>query len=139
MSTFSSANFKECNIVKRTYPFDQQQNDLYILRVRMNKFEFSTLMMYVSHVSACVRVDRSFGVLLWEMFTFGYMPYPGRSNLEVIDTVMAGARLDIPSTCPTTVGDVMLGCWARDADQRPSFAYIVQRLQVHSHSSSASC
>ena len=86
---------------------------------------------YVCNASACVRVDRSFGVLLWEIFTFGYMPYPGRSNLDVIDMVMAGGRLDIPSTCPTTVGDVMLSCWARDADQRPSFAHIVQRLQVH--------
>lgn len=70
-------------------------------------------------------------MLLWEMFSFGYMPYPGRSNLEVIDMVMSGDRLDVPSTCPTVVSDIMLSCWARDADQRPTFVDIVQRLQVH--------
>jgi len=84
------------------------------------------------------------------MFTYGYMPYPGRSvrhravprrghvtypgrsNLEVIETVTRGGRLDVPpaGTCPTTVGELMLSCWARDADRRPSFADIVQRLQV---------
>jgi len=86
-------------------------------------------------IGACGRlVARSFGVLLWEMFSLGYMPYPGRSNVEVIDTVMNGGRLDIPRTCPTTVSDVMLSCWSRDADQRPSFADIVQRLQVKPHS-----
>ena len=29
-------------------------------------------------------LGRAFGVLLWEMFTYGYMPYPGQSNLEVM-------------------------------------------------------
>ena len=71
-------------------------------------------------------------MLLWEMFTYGYMPYPGRSNLEVIQTVTRGGRLDVPGTCPTPVGDVMVSCWARVADQRPSFADIVQCLQVAS-------
>ena len=33
-------------------------------------------------------------------------------------------------TCPAPVGDLMLASWARDADDRPSFADIVQRLQV---------
>jgi len=69
-------------------------------------------------------------VLLWEMFTYGYMPYPGRSNLEVVEAVTRGARLDPPGTCPAPVGDLMLASWARDADDRPSFADIVQRLQV---------
>ena len=34
------------------------------------------------------------------MFTYGYMPYPGRSNLEVVEAVTRGARLDPPGTCP---------------------------------------
>ena len=69
-------------------------------------------------------------MLLWEIFSYGYMPYPGRSNVEVIDIVMGGGRLDIPGNCPTTISDMMLSCWTRDADLRPSFAHIVQLFQV---------
>jgi len=85
----------------------------------------------------CNVIGRSFGVLLWEMYSFGYMPYPGRSNLEVIDIVTAGGRLEVPRACPTTISDMMVSCWTRDADQRPSFADIVQRLQVDLKSKSS--
>ena len=69
-------------------------------------------------------------MLLWETFSFGYMPYPGRSNVEVIEMVTTGGRLDVPRCCPTSVSDVMRSCWALDAEQRPTFADIAQRLQV---------
>jgi len=69
-------------------------------------------------------------VLLWEIFSLGYMPYPGRSNMDVIELVTAGGRLDILDTCPSTVNEMMTSCWSRNADQRPSFTDIVQRLQV---------
>lgn len=42
----------------------------------------------------------SFGVLLWEVCTLGQQPYPARSNLEVLEFVQNGGRLDRPDTCP---------------------------------------
>uniref|UniRef100_A0A2K6SKD5 Tyrosine-protein kinase receptor n=1 Tax=Saimiri boliviensis boliviensis TaxID=39432 RepID=A0A2K6SKD5_SAIBB len=42
----------------------------------------------------------SFGVLLWEIFSLGYMPYPGSTNQEVLDFVVAGGRMDPPRGCP---------------------------------------
>lgn len=46
---------------------------------------------------------RSFGVLLWEIFSMGYMPYPSRSNQEVLEFVTNGGRMDPPKNCPGPV------------------------------------
>lgn len=55
------------------------------------------------HISRPVR--RSFGVLLWEIFSLGYMPYPSKSNQEVLEFVTSGGRMDPPKNCPGPVYD----------------------------------
>lgn len=42
----------------------------------------------------------SFGVVLWEMATYGDNPYNGIENEEVIDYVKNGGRLDLPISSP---------------------------------------
>ncbi len=42
----------------------------------------------------------SFGVVMWEIITFGNMPYPGLTNQEVFDKVLGGQRMDQPTDCP---------------------------------------
>ncbi|EHB10330.1 Leukocyte tyrosine kinase receptor [Heterocephalus glaber] len=71
----------------------------------------------------------SFGVLLWEIFSLGYVPYPGRTNMEVLDFVTAGSRLDAPRGCPGPVYRIMTQCWQHQPELRPSFASILQHLQ----------
>ncbi|XP_042543521.1 leukocyte tyrosine kinase receptor [Dipodomys spectabilis] len=71
----------------------------------------------------------SFGVLLWEIFSLGYMPYPGRTNQEVLDFVVAGSRMDPPRGCPGPVYRVMTQCWQHQPELRPNFASISERLQ----------
>ncbi|XP_008585798.1 PREDICTED: leukocyte tyrosine kinase receptor [Galeopterus variegatus] len=71
----------------------------------------------------------SFGVLLWEIFSLGYMPYPGRANQEVLDFVIAGGRMDPPRGCPGPVYRIMTQCWQHQPELRPSFASILERLQ----------
>ncbi|XP_005559303.1 leukocyte tyrosine kinase receptor isoform X2 [Macaca thibetana thibetana] len=71
----------------------------------------------------------SFGVLLWEIFSLGYMPYPGRTNQEVLDFVVAGGRMDPPRGCPGPVYRIMTQCWQHEPELRPSFASILERLQ----------
>lgn len=43
---------------------------------------------------------RSFGVLIWEVLTFGQQPYPARTNVEVLQYVRSGGRLERPANCP---------------------------------------
>ncbi|XP_002717825.2 leukocyte tyrosine kinase receptor isoform X2 [Oryctolagus cuniculus] len=71
----------------------------------------------------------SFGVLLWEIFSLGYMPYPGRTNQEVLDFVVAGGRMDPPRGCPGPVYRIMTQCWQHQPELRPCFASILERLQ----------
>ncbi|XP_012865448.1 PREDICTED: leukocyte tyrosine kinase receptor [Dipodomys ordii] len=71
----------------------------------------------------------SFGVLLWEIFSLGYMPYPGRTNQEVLDFVVAGSRMDPPRGCPGPVYRIMTQCWQHQPELRPNFASISERLQ----------
>lgn len=42
----------------------------------------------------------SFGVLLWEIMSMGYMPYTGCANREVMQLVTSGGRLEPPANCP---------------------------------------
>ncbi|XP_031807981.1 leukocyte tyrosine kinase receptor [Sarcophilus harrisii] len=70
----------------------------------------------------------SFGVLLWEIFSLGYMPYPGRTNQEVLDFIIGGGRMDPPRSCPGPVYRIMTQCWQHQPDHRPNFASILERL-----------
>jgi len=64
----------------------------------------------------------SFGICLWELFSYGKLPYMGMSNDEVIEKVTSGYRLPAPANCPTEVYNMMLSCWESDTEKRPTFA-----------------
>lgn len=72
----------------------------------------------------------AFGVLLWEIFTLGYMPYPGQTNSDVMHFVASGGRLDPPEKCPARLSKIMIMCWNSVADIRPSFGEIIDLLDM---------
>src|SRR5690348_14571756 len=54
----------------------------------------------------------SFGIVMWEIFTNGLLPYPTiHSNREVVAFIFSGKRLDKPSSCPVEIFEVMKSCW----------------------------
>ena len=71
---------------------------------------------------------RSFGILLWEVMSLGYMPYPGRGNQEVMQLVTNGGRLEPPNFCPGPVYGLMCQCWHPIPEERPNFRTIIERL-----------
>ncbi|KAF8763666.1 ALK tyrosine kinase receptor like protein [Argiope bruennichi] len=73
-------------------------------------------------------IHRSYGVLLWEVISLGYMPYPGRGNQEVMQLVTSGGRLEPPTNCPAPVYHIMMQCWHPHPDERPNFTTIIERL-----------
>ncbi|XP_029454514.1 leukocyte tyrosine kinase receptor [Rhinatrema bivittatum] len=71
----------------------------------------------------------SFGVLLWEIFSLGYMPYPCKTNQEVLEFVTSGGRMDPPKKCPGPVYRIMTQCWQHSPEYRPNFATILERIK----------
>lgn len=67
----------------------------------------------------------SYGVTLWEMFSYGQDPtLPDVSQESLGECLLRGTRLACPADCPFAVYRLMLLCWASDAHQRPAFSDI---------------
>ncbi|XP_025767334.1 high affinity nerve growth factor receptor isoform X3 [Oreochromis niloticus] len=70
----------------------------------------------------------SFGVVLWEIFTYGKQPWYQLSNSEAIECITQGRELERPRTCPKEVYLLMQGCWQREPQQRMVMKDIHSRL-----------
>uniref|UniRef100_H2MWU2 Tyrosine-protein kinase receptor n=1 Tax=Oryzias latipes TaxID=8090 RepID=H2MWU2_ORYLA len=70
----------------------------------------------------------SFGVILWEIFTYGKQPWFHLSNNEVIECITQGRVLERPRLCPKEIYDMMLGCWQREPQQRLNIKDIQKTL-----------
>ncbi|XP_067946517.1 ephrin type-B receptor 2-like isoform X2 [Watersipora subatra] len=66
----------------------------------------------------------SFGVVMWEVMSYGERPYWNWSNQDVIKAVDRGYRLPPPMECPEAVHQLMLDSWQKDRKNRPKFAAI---------------
>ncbi|KAI4885305.1 hypothetical protein NFI96_012264 [Prochilodus magdalenae] len=71
----------------------------------------------------------AFGVLMWEVFSLGELPYSTLSHEEVLEGLQAGTlKLSAPEACPSKVYKLMTRCWALSLKERPSFNELVQAL-----------
>ncbi|XP_075152453.1 eph receptor tyrosine kinase [Haematobia irritans] len=70
----------------------------------------------------------SYGVVLWEVMSYGERPYWNWSNQDVIKSIEKGYRLPAPMDCPEALYQLMLDCWQKQRTHRPSFASIVSTL-----------
>ncbi|KAL4233201.1 hypothetical protein ACF0H5_007885 [Mactra antiquata] len=71
----------------------------------------------------------AFGVLMWEVVTFGQQPYPARTNIDVLHFVRSGGRLDKHECCPDDFYHLMCKCWSFEPEDRPSFSFLLQQLE----------
>ncbi|XP_065196571.1 ephrin type-B receptor 1-B-like [Sycon ciliatum] len=72
----------------------------------------------------------SFGILLWEIMSYGERPYWDWGNSKVMDAITQHKyRLPPPSGCPTIVHALMLECWNKDRTQRPTFPQIRTKIE----------
>ncbi|XP_025835458.1 activated CDC42 kinase 1 isoform X2 [Agrilus planipennis] len=66
-----------------------------------------------------------FGVTVWEMFTFGEEPWMGLTGSEILRKIARdGERLHHPDACPIDIYGMLLQCWAKNPQERPTFAAI---------------
>lgn len=71
----------------------------------------------------------SYGVLLWEIATYGMTPYPGVELSEVFYTLNSGHRMGRPTGCPEPIYQLMQQCWCWEPADRPAFWDLHDQLQ----------
>uniref|UniRef100_A0A672KNC7 receptor protein-tyrosine kinase n=1 Tax=Sinocyclocheilus grahami TaxID=75366 RepID=A0A672KNC7_SINGR len=70
----------------------------------------------------------SYGIVMWEVMSYGERPYWDMSNQDVIKAIEEGYRLPPPMECPLALHQLMLECWMRERADRPKFSQIVNML-----------
>ncbi|XP_031617261.1 fibroblast growth factor receptor homolog 1-like isoform X2 [Contarinia nasturtii] len=72
----------------------------------------------------------SYGILLWEIMTFGEQPYPNilYSSVELLEYLERGIRMDKPAHCHIDIYKLMRQCWNWKPRLRPTFTEIVLYL-----------
>ncbi|KAM9641852.1 muscle, skeletal receptor tyrosine-protein kinase isoform 4-T4 [Trichechus inunguis] len=71
----------------------------------------------------------AYGVVLWEIFSYGLQPYYGMAHEEVIYYVRDGNVLSCPENCPLELYNLMRLCWSKLPADRPSFTSIHRILE----------
>uniref|UniRef100_A0A3B4EGP4 receptor protein-tyrosine kinase n=1 Tax=Pygocentrus nattereri TaxID=42514 RepID=A0A3B4EGP4_PYGNA len=70
----------------------------------------------------------SYGIVMWEVMSYGERPYWEMSNQDVIKAIDEGYRLPAPMDCPVVLHQLMLDCWEKSRSERPKFGQIVNTL-----------
>ncbi|XP_068034177.1 ephrin type-B receptor 4 [Anomalospiza imberbis] len=70
----------------------------------------------------------SYGIVMWEVLSFGERPYWDMSNQDVINAIEQDYRLPPPPRCPPPLHRLMLQCWQRERGARPTFPHLVRAL-----------
>lgn len=77
----------------------------------------------------------SYGVTLWEMYSFGNYPEyklnPNALNVKtaLVEAFESGQRLDCPPDCPHKMYEIMCSCWNINSEKRPSFTQLKKIIQ----------
>ncbi len=79
----------------------------------------------------------SYGVVMWEIFSFGIQPYFTMTNEAVVQHVRDGNVMSCPDSCPPELYDLMIDCWVMDSTQRPTACEIHNGLRRWSPNFSA--
>ncbi|CAH8584749.1 unnamed protein product [Heterobilharzia americana] len=66
----------------------------------------------------------SFGIVIYEIITYGQVPFPSMNNTETLQQVENGYRMPCPANCPSAIYEVMLNTWDAKPERRPTFAFL---------------
>nr|BAR87950.1 epidermal growth factor receptor [Dugesia japonica] len=72
----------------------------------------------------------SFGVTLWEMFTFGEKPFVEIKAYDILEFLEKGQRLNQPKICSIDAYMILVQCWLIDPDARPSFTELRKTFEM---------
>lgn len=73
----------------------------------------------------------SFGVLLFEIITFGSFPFQGMTNNQVLDHVKEGNTLPIPNGIKPQLEGLMNACWNLSYMKRPTALEVAEFIMSY--------
>ncbi|KAG7513338.1 hypothetical protein JOB18_004809 [Solea senegalensis] len=76
----------------------------------------------------------SFGVTMWEAFSYGGKPYKKLKGPEVIRFIESGSRMDCPAACPERIYELMKECWTYKHEERPDFKKVEESMRSYHYS-----
>ncbi|XP_063788215.1 tyrosine-protein kinase ZAP-70 isoform X1 [Pseudophryne corroboree] len=76
----------------------------------------------------------SYGITMWEAFTYGQKPYKKLKSTEVLGFIQRNERLPCPTDCPKEMYELMLDCWTFKMQDRPSFENVESRMRIFYYS-----
>uniref|UniRef100_A0A914CJI0 Protein kinase domain-containing protein n=1 Tax=Acrobeloides nanus TaxID=290746 RepID=A0A914CJI0_9BILA len=71
----------------------------------------------------------SFGVMMYEVFSFGQMPYKNVALNDMLEFLNSGERLACPEAANEEIYGVMLQCWKENPEERLNFEKVVNKLR----------
>ncbi|XP_049842972.1 tyrosine-protein kinase Fer isoform X3 [Schistocerca gregaria] len=72
----------------------------------------------------------SYGILIWEIFSRGGVPYNGMSNSQAREKIDNGYRMPKPDGTPDEMYRLMLSCWEYKPEKRPHFDQILTVVET---------
>ncbi|NWT45172.1 ZAP70 kinase, partial [Chroicocephalus maculipennis] len=76
----------------------------------------------------------SYGVTMWEAFSYGQKPYKKMKGPEVISFIEQGKRMDCPTDCPAEMYALMQQCWTYRWEERPGFSSVETIIRSYYYS-----
>ncbi|XP_055305922.1 neuroglian-like isoform X2 [Sitodiplosis mosellana] len=71
----------------------------------------------------------SFGIVLWELFSLGAVPYPGLiAGAALFKMLIEGYRMERPDFATQDIYEIMLSCWNERPESRPLFDELARKF-----------
>lgn len=98
--------------------------------IEKHQFSRASDIWFNSYKSSFLTPSRSFGITLWEIFSYGEKPYGKQigSQENFLKQLQNKFRLPSPTNCPPQIYELMLRCWSQNPDDRPTFEQIIADL-----------
>ncbi|XP_025047430.1 tyrosine-protein kinase ZAP-70 [Alligator sinensis] len=79
----------------------------------------------------------SYGVTMWEAFSYGQKPYKKMKGPEVMSFIEQGKRMESPAECPPEMYSLMQQCWTFKWEDRPGFVTVETLIRSYYYSIAA--
>nr|XP_046247686.1 tyrosine-protein kinase ZAP-70 [Scatophagus argus]XP_046247688.1 tyrosine-protein kinase ZAP-70 [Scatophagus argus]XP_046247689.1 tyrosine-protein kinase ZAP-70 [Scatophagus argus] len=73
----------------------------------------------------------SYGVTMWEAFSYGGKPYKKMKGPEVMRFIDSGERMQCPPACPEEIYTLMKECWTYKHEERPDFKKVEASMRSY--------